>query len=555
MDFKKQIETILKRETKLKEIPLEIPNNPDFGDYAFPCFILSKKLRKSPIDIAKDLQKIKIPKSIEKVEARGPYLNFFINKSIFIEGTIKKILKEKDNYGKSKPSKEIILIESPGPNTNKPLHLGHLRNMVLGISISKIQEAAGKKAINVDIINDRGIHIAKSALAYKKFGKNKKPNKKSDHFVGDYYILYSKKLKQHPELENEAQEMIRKYEAGDKQTINLFNKMNKWAINGFKETYNRVGINIKKTYLESEHYKKGKSIVLKGLKDKTFKKDKEGNITINLEKYDLGEKILLRKDGTSVYITQDIYLAQKRYKDFRFDKMIYIVGSEQIHHFKVLFTILEILGYKFAKKCYHLPYGMVYLPEGRMKSREGKVIDTDNLLDDIKELAKKEIIKRNKVSKTELEKRSKQIAQAAVKFFLLNRDSLKDFTFNPEESIKFEGNTGPYIQYTHARACSILRKAKTFKPAYRFNHEEQQIIKQLSELPDIIKQSAQNYKTHIITNYLLAISKKFNEYYQKYPVLNAESKIRNSRLTLVKAMIQTIKNGLSLLGIESPSKM
>ena len=552
--MQRQIINLLKKYTNLKEVDLETPPSPELGDYAFPCFQLAKKEKKNPVEIAASLAKqIKPIKGIEKIQPAGPYLNFFINRSIQAEFILSSILKPKKL--KKKKKKKKVVIESPGPNTNKPLHLGHLRNMALGVSIKNLQEAIGNKIIPVDIINDRGVHIAKSVLAYKLYGNNKRPDKKPDHFVGDFYVLFAKKAAEDPQLEDEAQKLVQKYEAKDRATLSLFKKMNKWAIQGFNQTYKRVGIKIQKAYLESQHYEKGKEIVLNGLKRGIFQKNNEGSIVVNLEEF--GEKVLLRADGTSIYITQDIYVAIKRHKDFHMDKMIYIVGSEQIYHFKILFKILELLGHKSAKNYLHLPYGMVYLPEGKMKSREGKVVDADSLLDQMHSLAKKEIQKRYKsLSKKEAEKRSEVIALSAVKFFLLKYDPLKDFTFFPEKSISFEGDTGPYIQYTYARASSILRKARAFKPAYHFTEDtEHQIINHLSKFQETVKEAAEKYRPHLIAHYSLDLAHLFNEFYHKYPVLTAEKTIKESRLMLVKATKQVLKTCLELLGIKPLEKM
>ncbi len=560
-EFKQIIINLLKKKLKLKEIILEIPPNQEFGDYAFPCFSLAKIFKKSPIEIALQLEKIKLPKEIEKVQAVGPYLNFFINKSLLVDKTIKKILKEKNNYGKSNYGKnKKVVIESPGPNTNKPLHLGHLRNMALGISISNLLKEIGYKVINVDIVNDRGIHICKSMLAYKKFAKNKMPNKKSDHFVGDYYVMFSQQAKDNPELEEEAKEILLKWENKDKEVISLWKKMNNWTIKGIKETYKTFGVKIDKTYFESQYYEKGKDIILKFYKKGLFKKNKLGAIVADLTKDNLGEKVLLREDGTSIYITQDLHLAIQRYEDYKMDKMIYIVGSEQIYHFRVLFKLLKLMNYKFVNNYYHLPYGMIYLPEGKMKSREGKVVDADNLIKDVNILAKKEIIIRDQtLTREELEKRSNQIGLAALKFFILKFDPLKDFTYNPEESIAFEGETGPYLQYTYVRANSILKKSK-FNPI-KVNYsnlkekEEIYLINELLKYIEVVEKAALDLKPHLLCNYLFELAQKFNEFYHKYQVLKAEEGLKNARLGLVKAVSQVLSNGLNILSIETPEKM
>lgn len=559
--FKKKIINILKKNTKLKDISLEIPPNPEFGDYAFPCFELAKKIKKNPNDIAQDLaKKFEVSDMVKKVEVKGPYLNFFVNKGKFSEDVLKEVLKNKDDYGrKKKKKKEIVLVESPGPNTNKPLHLGHLRNMSLGISLSNIYEFLGYNVKVVDVINDRGIHICKSMLAYKKFGKSKKPNKKPDHFVGDYYVLFNKKLKEKPELEKEAQELLEKWEKNDKETRALWKKMNKWAVDGMFETYKRYGIKIEKPYFESDTYLKGKNIVLDGLKKGVFEKDKEGNVVVDLEKERLGKKVLLRANGTAVYITQDMALAGIRYKDYKMNKMIYVVGNEQKYHFNVLFKIFKILKYPFADSCYHLAYGMVYLPEGKMKSREGKVVDADDLMDSMVELAKKEVMKRHKgLQKKEVEKRGEQIGLGALKFYMLKHDSLKDMLYNPDESIKFEGETGPYVQYAHTRICSILSKTKVSgKADYSLLKDELELklITLLSQFPNKVIEAANNYKPSVIANYLIELAQTFNSFYVKLPVLKAEKGVKEARLHLILAVKQVLKIGLNLLGIEAPERM
>ncbi|MBU2496865.1 MAG: arginine--tRNA ligase [Nanoarchaeota archaeon] len=563
--FKQELSLLLSKNISLKKEEIfrliEIPL-PDFGDYSFPCFILAKKLKKDPKKIAEDLQKqIKPTKEFERIQAVNGYLNFSVNRKIFAEKVLNQIFKEKDKYGYAKDKNKKVVIESPGPNTNKPLHLGHLRNMALGISLSNILKAAGYKVVNVDIVNNRGIHIVKSTLAYKKYGNNKKPNKKSDHFVGDFYVLYAKKEKEHPELQEELKEMLRKYEAKDPKTLALIKKLNDWALKGIYETYKKYGMHIDKTYYESEHYEKGKKLVQEYLKKGLFEKKKDGSISINLEEQGLGEKVLLRSDGTCLYITQDLYLAIKRYQDFKPDKMIYIVGSEQIYHFKVLFTLLKKMKYKFADNYIHFPYGMVYLPEGKMKSREGTVVDVDNLLHNIKEMAKKEILTRDKkINKKELEARAEKIAFAAINFYILKFDALKDFTYKPEESLSFEGETGPYIQYAYARASSILRNAKQ-KPKYSnkiIKIQEQQehlLVKELSQFPELVQNAAEKLKPDLIANYTYKLAQTFTSFYTNLKVLTQNKEEREERLLLTEAAKQVLANSLELLNIKTLEKM
>jgi len=561
MEIEKRLIDLIKKQTSLKlDIKLEIPPSDSLGDYSLPCFNLSSTLKKNPVEISQDLsKKIKSP-LIEKIESKGPYLNFFIKKDFLIKETLSKILREKENYGSKKENK-IILVESPGPNTNKPLHLGHLRNMALGISISSIYKKTGNKVKNVDIINDRGIHICKSMLAYQKYGKNKNPDKKSDHFVGDFYVLYNNKLKEDPSLEQQAQDLLLKWENKDKATLALWNKMNTWALKGMQQTYKKFGLNIDKAYYESQSYEKGKEIILNNL-NKVFEKGQDNSIIINLEKEGLGKKVVLRSDGTSIYITQDIYIAKKRYEDFKMDKLIYVVASEQNYHFKVLFNILKKLNYSFANNLYHLSYGMVYLPSGKMKSREGTIIDADNLIKTLEELVKEEILKRNKkISKKELERRSAIIALAAIKFYLLKIEPIKDIYFVPEESISLEGETGPYIQYSYARIQSILKKSKSPLKVKKVNTKllthplEYKLVKELYSFPLIIEKASKEIKPNIIANYVFSLSKTFNEYYHSCNILKEKQDLKQARLSLILAISHIIKISLNLLGIDTLKEM
>ncbi|MFC2133826.1 arginine--tRNA ligase [Bacteroidota bacterium] len=565
MSFKKEVIKILVEATKLKPLEieslLEKPPNLEMGDYAFPCFILSKKLKKSPNEVGQYLlKKIKPSRKISRAEVKGPYLNFFINKALLNKEVIGRILKEGDCYGTGNDKKEKIMIEYPAPNTNKPLHLGHVRNMLLGKSLSTILDAAGFKTIQVNLNNDRGIHICKSMIAYKKWGNNKEPDKKSDHFVGDFYVLYSQKVQKDEKLEVEAYDLLRKWEEGDKETHALWKKMNKWAINGFNETYKKFGIKFDKVYNESEHYEVAKDIVMAGLKNKVFRKDEQDNIIMKFGKDGMPDKVLLRANGTSVYMTQDINLARLKYLDFKMDRSVYIVGSEQNLHFKQLFAILKKLGFKNTDGLYHLSYGMIYLPDGKMKSREGKVIDADDLVDEMTEMARKEIKKRhNNLSEAELEKRSRQIGLGALKFFILKYEPGKDFVFNPEESISFEGETGPYIQYAHARINSILAKTKgdlgEVDYANLVSKEERKIISKLEEYPSVVENAANGYKPSLITRYLLDLAQAFNEFYHEHQILRALDDVKGARLALILAVKKVLKNGLNLLGIEAPDRM
>ena len=584
MNFEQEIKNLLKKETGLDNIILETPPNPELGDFAFPCFQLTKKLpkvsteaerKKKPNEIATELlKKISKPDFISEIKTAGPYLNFFINKLVIAESVIKEIQGDGENYGKltDDPSSETlarggekVLVESPGPNTNKPLHLGHLRNMLLGQSISNILKFMGKNVHIVNVLNDRGIHICKSMLAYQKFGNSltpKKAKKKSDHFVGDYYIKYAQELKKHPELEKENRELLNKWEKRNPEVMKLWKRMNKWATQGFKKTYQKLNFKIEKEYPESKTYKGGRNIILKGLKDGVFQKDKDGSIIIDLTNKKLDKKVLLRPDHTALYITQDINMARLRYKDFKFDKMVYVVGNEQQYHFKVLFEIFKALKYSFANKCYHFSYGMIELPEGKMKSREGTIIDADDLIEAAIKLAKAETKKRDpKLSKKKLEKRATKIALAAIRFSILKHDPLKNFVFDLKKSLEFEGDTGPYILYSYVRIKSILKKY-----GHKLNNKidfslldtklDKEILNLLKDYKKIVQKSAKDYKPSLITNYLIELSSTFNKYYNENSILNADKpEIVKARLLLIHSVSLVLKSGLNLLGIETVEKM
>ncbi len=560
--MKEHIANLLSKQVKLSkeeiEKLIEVPKNSEQGDFAFPCFVLAKEIKKSPVEIAKELvNKIKTGKEFEKIESKGPYVNFFLNKNLLAQETLSKIIKEKDKYG-SKNIKEKVIIEFPSPNTNKPLHIGHARNIILGQSISKILEFLGNKVIISNLNNDRGIHICKSMLAYDKYGKGTTPEKsgkKSDHFIGDYYVKFAQEAKNNPNLEEGAQEYLRKWEQGDKKIVYLWKKMNSWAFKGFNETYKRFDLKINKNYYESKIYMEGKDIVLSGLNKGVFNKKEDGAIFVDLSNKGLGEKILLRADGTSIYITQDIYLASLKHKEFSFDKSIYVSASEQNNHFRTLFSILKLLGYKWADKLYHLSYGMVNLESGRMKSREGNVVDSDDLIDELEELAREEIRKRERISKEEIKQRTKVIAMSALRYYFLKVDRNKDIVFKPEESIIFEGNTGPYLLYSYARAKSILKKAKSKGKLEikDLSNVEKILLSKLSNFPEIVIHSYNQLSPNLIANYAYELSQIFNEFYHSSQVIGSEQE--KFRLSLVEGFSQVLKNALYLLGIPVIEKM
>ena len=553
-----KIISLLKKHIKLNEIQLEIPPSPDLGDYAFPCFQLAKKKKKSPNDIAEHLaSSLPLPKGIKKIISIGPYLNFYLDKQLLASNLLKIILKEKDNYGSSNlGKKEKILVEFISPNTNKSLHLGHLRNGLLGESLSNILESQDYKVIKTCLNNDKGTGMSEAMIGYNLFHKGKSPKIKPDHFVAQCYVDYKK-------IETEAtkkqvQQMTLDWENNNKSTIALWKKITKWVYKGYKETYKNLEIEFDKEYYESKIYKEGKDIVSKGLKKGVFKK-KEGAIIAPLEKYNLPDKVLIKSDGTSLYMTQDLYLAELKNKDFNPSRSIYVVASEQDNHFRQLFKILELLKFKAAKKSYHLSYGLISLPSGRMKSREGTIVDADNLMEEVVNLASKEVKKRHgRISKKELEKRAEIIGLGALKFFILKYDSKTSFVYDQDKALQFEGDTGPYIQYTHARLSSVIGKklkSSTFDADKLDTEEEQNLISKIAQFPDLVIKSAEEYKPSLIANYLLELSRLTNEFYHKHQILKAELNTKKARLVLAKSIAQVIKNGLNLLGISAPESM
>ncbi len=566
-DITKALEKALGGKAKKEEIGslLEEPSNPEMGDYAFPCFKLAGRLNKAPQQIAEQLaSEIKLPTTVARLKAAGPYLNFFVKKEELAGKAISEILKKKDSYGKSKTGNgKKVMVEYSAPNTNKPLHVGHVRNNCIGMAVSNLLEATGHKVIKANLVNDRGVHICKSMLAYKKWGKGKKPskNRKSDHFVGDFYVQFNKQLKEDPSLEQEALLMLRKWENQDKEVIALWKKMNKWAIDGFKQTYKDFGVKFDIWLKESEFYNKAKPILEDGTEKGVFFEDDEGKLVAKLEHHDLPNKVVLRSDGSSIYITNDLALTKHKFEKFKLDQSIWVVASEQNLYFQQLFKIFELLGFKWFSGCRHLSYGMVFLPEGKMKSREGTVVDADDLLKKMADLSAKEITKRYPtLSAKEKEKRAKAIALAAIKFYMLRVDESRDLQFNPKESLSFEGETGPYLQYTYARAKSILRKSKKKSGKIDFSllesETEKKVAKLLYAFPESVEKAGLSLRPHIVSQHLVELASAFNSFYHSSRVLNAENeRLVKARLALVEATAQVLKNGLGLLSIEAIEKM
>lgn len=558
---RKAIEQLLGGNVK-GTITLEFPEKPGFGDLAFPCFTLAKEQKGNPMNIAQELAaKLKPNAWVQKIEAKGPYVNFFLNPAALGSSVLAEVQKRAVRYG-SRPTADPkrIVIEYSCPNTNKPLHLGHLRNIFLGKSVANLLTAQGHTVIHVNLNNDRGIHISKSMLAYQKWGKNADPDKKSDHFVGDWYVRFAQEAKANPALEEEAQQMLQDWEAGDKTVRALWAKMNQWALNGFAETYRKLGVQFDKVYNESAFYDKAKPLVEDGIKRKVFERTDDGSVMALLEPQ-LPNKVVLRADGTSIYITQDMFLAKLKSQDFNFDISINVVGSEQNLHFQQLYKILELLGFPWAKDCYHLSYGMVNLPSGRMKSREGTVVDADDIMAEVEQLCATEIQKRHeRLDAKTLEKRAEQIGFGALRFFILKHDPAKDMVYNPEESIALEGETGPYVQYAAARIASVLRKhgealPEQFDASLLTAPEERTLLKQIAQFPETVAAAARQYKPSLLAHFLLELAQSFSAFYHLHPVLQAEPKLRDARLHLCNAVRQVLVNGLGLLDIQVPEEM
>ena len=584
---RKVSEFILKKyDLNFNELEVQMTKKDFIGDITIVVFPLVKTLRKSPLEIGNEIGEFLL-KELEYVEEFNliqGFLNLVIKSQFYLE-FLNQIF-DQDNYGFIKPSLEdpTILVEFASPNTNKPLHLGHIRNILLGDSISKILQANGKNIHKTQIINDRGIHICKSIVAWLKFGKNSTPsdlNEKGDFFVGKYYVLFDKVYKEeilqlisegkdnayakkNAPIFLDAQSLLIKWESGDKKVIELWKKMNSWVYDGFEKTYNNIGVNFDSYYYESNTYLLGKDIINEGLKNNVFFKKEDGSVWIDLTDDGLDEKILLRSDGTSVYMTQDLGTALLRYKDYpNMDGMIYTVGNEQDYHFKVLFNILKKLGFEWSKNLHHLSYGMVDLPSGKMKSREGTVVDGDDLISEMKLNASnlsKELGKIDEFSNSEKDMLNSTIGLGALKYYILKVDPKKRILFDPSESIDFNGNTGPFVQYAYARIQSLKRKSsfslEKINLDFEINEKEKDILKQLTQFPISIKAAADNYSPALIANYTFELVKLFNSYYQSITILKVNDKtIKNFRLTLSFKVGEVIKNSMKLLGINVPEKM
>ena len=559
------------------------------GHLTLVVFPLLKLSRKSPEQTAQEIGswlQANEPAVADFNVIKG-FLNIIIASSVWIDMLNHIHGQQQYGFKQSDAESPLVMIEYSSPNTNKPLHLGHVRNNLLGWALSNIMLANGNRVVRTNIVNDRGIHICKSMLAWLKWGNGETPEssgKKGDHLIGDYYVAFDKhyraevselmqqgQTKEEAEanapLIKEAHEMLVKWEAGDPEVRALWQKMNGWVYAGFDETYHRLGVSFDKIYYESQTYLEGKKKVLEGLEQGIFYRKADGSVWADLTSEGLDHKLLLRSDGTSVYMTQDIGTADQRFKDYDISKMIYVVGNEQNYHFQVLSILLDKLGFKWGKDLIHFSYGMVELPNGKMKSREGTVVDADDLMDEMVQTARKtsgELGKLDGMTAAEADDIARIVGMGALKYFILKVDARKNMLFNPEESIDFNGNTGPFIQYTYARIRSVLRKAgetgivipERFDADVQLSLKEEELVQRLSEFPSVIEDAAGSYSPSVIANYAYDLVKEYNQFYHDYSILReTDPSVRLFRLVLSANVAKVVKLAMSLLGIEVPERM
>jgi arginyl-tRNA synthetase len=576
-------ESGLEETVESSRVVAEIPPQDDMGDLGFPMFTFAKSLRKSPAQIAAlvcERLETLTDRPPGEGAAAGPYVNVRFNRGPFAAALLTDMLRAAEPavaepagpgpvLWKDRPAPlagSRIMVEFSSPNTNKPLHLGHLRNDVLGESVSRILAACGAEIRKVCIINDRGVHICKSMLAYQEYGRGKTPQSegiKSDHFVGDWYVKFHQIQGQDASAEERALDLLRKWEAGDRETVELWKLMNSWAVEGMKKTYLRTGVSFDQYYFESETYLLGREEVLKGLERGLFYRAEDGAVMVDLDAEKLDKKALLRRDGTSIYITQDIGTAIFRHRDWPFDRLIYVVGSEQQYHFQVLFAILKKLGFGWAQNLYHLSYGMVNLPEGKMKSREGTVVDADELLDSLRDMALREIRDKDREAAVgDSLGAAEKVALGALHYYLLSVSPGRDMLFNPRESLSFNGNTGPYLQYMGARIASMLRKARDEQPdlysaSLQASHAglltgdaEWSLIKVMAAYPDAVSEAAAGMDPSLLALYIYELSKAFSRFYHDCPILNAPDRdLAAARLALSRGALWVLRGALDLICI------
>lgn len=559
------------------------------GHYTFVVFPLLKISKKSPEATASEIGEWLVANSsiVSSFNVIKGFLNLTVAADCWID--LLNEINAAPRYGITEAGADspLIMIEYSSPNTNKPLHLGHIRNNLLGFALSEVLKANGNRVVKTNIVNDRGIHICKSMLAWKKWGNGETPEssgKKGDHLVGDYYVLFDKHYKAElSELKSkglsdkdaeansalmaEARQMLRNWEAGDTETVALWEMMNSWVYAGFDATYKELGVDFDKIYYESETYLIGKDVVLSGLDKGIFFRKEDGSVWADLTDNGLDQKLLLRADGTSVYMTQDIGTAKLRFDDYPIDRMVYVVGNEQNYHFQVLSILLDKLGFRFGKDLVHFSYGMVELPEGKMKSREGTVVDADDLMEEMISTAKetsKELGKLDGCTESEADKIARIVGLGALKYFIIKVDPKKNMTFNPKESIDFNGNTGPFIQYTYARIQSVLRKAaelgliipNTLKSGLNLSVKEENLIQLVGEYAAVVKQAGDDYNPALIANYIYDLAKEFNQFYHDYSILKEDdADLKVFRLMLAANVGKVVKSGMSLLGIDVPDRM
>ena len=553
------------------------------GNLTIVVFPWLKASHKSPEATANEIGEWLVANepAVEKFNVVKGFLNISINPEFWLN--VLHSIAEDSDYGirKADENSDLVMVEYSSPNTNKPLHLGHVRNNLLGYSLSCILAANGHKVVKTNIVNDRGIHICKSMLAWQKWGNGVTPesaSKKGDHLIGDFYVAFDKhyreevkalmekgmtedEAKANAPLMLEAREMLRKWEAGDPEVRELWKTMNGWVYEGFDETYRRLGVDFDKIYYESDTYLEGKDLVLGGIDKGIMYRKEDGSVWADLTGDGLDHKLLLRADGTSVYMTQDIGTAKLRYQDFPIDKMIYVVGNEQNYHFQVLSLLLDKLGFKWGKDLTHFSYGMVELPEGKMKSREGTVVDADDLLDkmvaDAREMSADRFADMPADEAAEV---ARMVGLGALKYFLLKVDPKKNMLFNPKESIDFNGNTGPFLQYTYARIRSVLRKAggidMDIKPKAAPNEKESTLIQKVADFKSVVEEAGRSYSPALIANYCYDLAKEYNQFYHDYSILKEENEeVKKLRLLLSAVVARTLKAGVSLLGMEMPDRM
>lgn len=591
------VKALYGQEVPEKMIQLQKTKREFEGHLTLVVFPLLKTSRKKPEDTAEDMGRwlVENEPAVASYNVVKGFLNLVVSPQAWLQ--LLADINADGHYGEKQATDDapLVMIEYSSPNTNKPLHLGHVRNNLLGWSLAQIMQANGNRVVKTNIVNDRGIHICKSMLAWLKYGNGETPEtsgKKGDHLIGDYYVAFDKhyreevkelkakyiadgmadeeaekKAKEEAPLIKEAHEMLVKWEQGDPEVRALWEKMNSWVYAGFDETYKALGVGFDKIYYESQTYLKGKAKVEEGLEKGLFFRKEDGSVWADLTDEGLDQKLLLRSDGTSVYMTQDIGTAEMRFNDYPIDKMIYVVGNEQNYHFQVLSILLDRLGFKWGKELVHFSYGMVELPNGKMKSREGTVVDADDLIAEMIKDARQTSEELGKFSDMTEEERAnvaRIVGMGALKYFILKVDARKNMLFNPEESIDFNGNTGPFIQYTYARIRSIMRKAKeqgielpaTLDGTYPVNQKETELIQKMAEYGAAVRQAGTDYSPSGIANYCYELTKEFNQFYHDYSILGADSdKEKVLRLVLAANVAKTLKNGMALLGIEMPERM